>query len=218
MCDSLQRFPCLRVKIIGMVSGTVRTDQHAQCRMYMGLRFFPVNSVSGYLAGPIQQRQIQKAVDNQPVISRLIWLSPCLQELPLLMKTLQKPAGRLNCGFLRLLAAGQLPGRHTGWRIQKSKIMGIRLNLMIDAVPKGLGLRKRRPFHLGITGTLICQPQLSRPEAVGPLVIWCFRVKVIGTENMFEPGSESGHGKTGLGHGCFEGLLQFRRSQLRIVL
>ena len=34
---------------------------------------------------------------------------------------------------------------------------------------------------------------------------------------QIEP-SEFGHGKTGLGHGCFEGLLQFRRSQLRIVL
>ena len=59
---------------------------------------------------------------------------------------------------------------------------------------------------------------LSRPEAVGPLVIWRFRVKVIGTENMFEPRSESGHGKTGLGYGCCEGRVQFCRSQLRIVL
>ena len=110
-------------------------------------RNITVFRISGLIGCPVQQRQIQQAVNDQAVILRSIHGPPCLNELAYGMITGDQLVCCLDCRFPALFAAGQLISCHAGRRIQKSHIVMIYFDLIVDTVQKALYLNLTRFFQ-----------------------------------------------------------------------
>ena len=63
---------------------------------------------------PVQQRQVQQAVDDEAVVLRRAHPPPGLDELPLGLVAADELAGGQDSGLPGLLIPGELIGRHAG--------------------------------------------------------------------------------------------------------
>ena len=124
----------LHIKEEGMPGGIILTDHISYRRMDMFLRNVTVFWVSCLIGCPVQQRQIQQAVNDQAVILRCIHGPPCLNEFSYGMIAGDQLVRCLNCRFSALFAAGQLISCHAGRRIEKSHIVMIYFDLIVNTV------------------------------------------------------------------------------------
>ena len=137
----------LHIEEEGMPGGIILTDHIGNSRMDMLLRNVTIFRISGLIGCPVQQRQIQQAVNDQAVILRSIHGTPCLNELAYGMITGDQLVCCLDCRFPALFAAGQLISCHAGGRIEESHIVMIHFDLIVDTVQKALYLNLARFFQ-----------------------------------------------------------------------
>ena len=124
----------LHIKKEGMPGGIILTDHIGYCRMNVLLGYVTVFRIPGLVGCPVQQGQIQQAVNDQTVILRGIHGTPGLDKLTYGMITGDQLVCCLNSCFFSLFVAGQLISCHTGRRIQKSHIVMIYFDLVINTV------------------------------------------------------------------------------------
>ena len=129
-------------------------------------------AVTGDLAGPVEQREVEQTVDDVAVVFRRAHLAPGLDELALGLEAGHQLVGSLDGGYFAQFAAGQFVGRHAGRAVQKAHVVVVHLDFMVDAVGKA--------FHQGlggvaegfVAGALVGQPDFPGPETAGPLVVF----------------------------------------------
>ena len=142
-------------------------------------RDLPVVVVSGGLAGPVQQRNIQHTVDNIAVIVGVIHGAPGLQKLSAGLVTGQQLVGGSDGGIFAFFAAHQLPRCHAGGAVQKAHVVVVYLHLAGNAVGKAVHLNEGGGLEFLIAGSLVGQPDLPRPEAAGPLIVSAAGVDIV---------------------------------------
>ena len=145
----------------------------------MRCRDLPVVVVSGGLAGPVQQRNIQHTVDNIAVIVGVIHGAPGLQKLSAGLVTGQQLVGGSDGGIFAFFAAHQLPRCHAGGAVQKAHVVVVYLHLAGNAVGKAVHLNEGGGLEFLVAGSLVGQPDLPRPEAAGPLIVSAAGVDIV---------------------------------------
>ena len=96
--------PSFHIEKEGMPSRIIFPDHIFNCRVDMLLCNLPVFIVPCLFGGPVQQREVQQAVNNQPVILRRVHWTPCLDKLTHWMEPAYQLVRRFYCRFLPLLA------------------------------------------------------------------------------------------------------------------
>ena len=145
----------------------------------MLVRQIGVVGVAGGLAGPVEQRHVQQAVDDVAVVVGSAERAPRLKELTLLLKAGAELVGGQNGGLSPLLAAGQLVGGDAGRAVQEAHVVVVDLDLVLNAVEEAVHQGQRGIFERLVAGALIAQPDLARPEAAGPLVVLALGIDVV---------------------------------------
>ena len=115
-CPMVRR-PGLHIEEEGMPCGIVLPYYVCDGGMNMLFRNVTIFTVPRLLRCPIEQRQIQQAVNNQPVVLRRIHGPPCRNKLAHRVISGNQLVGSLYGRFFSLLTSGQLISRHTGRRI-----------------------------------------------------------------------------------------------------
>ena len=140
----------------------------------MALRDLAVAGVPSDLRGPVQQGNVQQAVDDQPAVLRRIRIPPGLNISAGGLVAGHQLVRRLDGSFFGTGASRQLIGRDTGGDVQKTHVMMVDSQLFVDALQKGFHLLAANFSQSGFygfdTGVLIGQPYLAGPEAAGPVV------------------------------------------------
>ena len=147
----------------------------------MAVRQLGIMGIARGLAGPVEQRHIEQAVNDIAVVVFSAQRTPCLKEAALLLKAGAELVSGQNGGAAALFAAGQLVGCHAGRAVQKAHIVVVYLDLVFNPVQKAVHQRQRGIFERRITGALIAEPDLARPEAAGPLVVLALGIDVMNT-------------------------------------
>ena len=145
----------------------------------MLVRQIGVVGVAGGLAGPVEQRHVQQAVDDVAVVVGSAERAPRLKELALLLKAGAELVGSQDSGPSPLLTAGQLVGGDTGRAVQEAHVVVIDLDLVLNAVEEAVHEGQRGIFERLVAGALIAQPDLTGPEAAGPLVVLALGIDVM---------------------------------------
>lgn len=74
------------------------------------------------------RREDTPTVNDQTVVLRISYISPCLNEMSVFPVTLHQNIRCLKRGLLSFLGLAELICCHTGWRVQKSKIMMVQID------------------------------------------------------------------------------------------
>ena len=171
----------VRVHKEGVVGAAVRPEGVCQRGGGVGGGNFAVVAIAGSLAGPVEQRHVQHTIDNVAVVAGVVHGAPCLQKLSAGLVTGQQLVGGGNGGFFAGLAAHQLPRRHAGGAVQKAHVVVVHLHLAGNAVRKAVHLNEGGGLEFFVPGGLVGQPDLTGPEAAGPLVIGAAGVDIVHT-------------------------------------
>ena len=163
----------------GVVGRAVRADGVGQTGRDMLVRQIGVVGVAGGLAGPVEQRHVQQAVDDVAVVVGSAERAPRLKELALLLKAGAELVGSQDSGLSPLLTASQLVGGDTGRAVQEAHVVVVDLDLVLNAVEEAVHEGQRGIFERLVAGALIAQPDLTGPEAAGPLVVLALGIDVM---------------------------------------
>ena len=131
---SVVRFSGLHIEKECMPCGEIFPNHIFNRRVDMFFRYLTVLVIACFFRRPVQQRQIQQAVDDEPVIFRRIHRSPCLNELAYGMISCNQLVRRFDGRLFSLFVSRQFVGRHTGRRIQKAHIMVLDLDFVVNSV------------------------------------------------------------------------------------
>ena len=181
MGHAVSRLPRLHIDKICMIGRIVLSQDTLHGSPDMILGHLCIALLAGHLTGPVENGQIQQAVDDQPVLRRFPHISPCLKELSVFPISFRQMIRRLERRFLPLFAAGQLISRHTGEAEQKSHIMMVHIDFIPDPFQKTVHLHQSRLPENLILCILIGQPDSPCPEPCGPLHIVRGLVKPVKT-------------------------------------
>ena len=138
-----------------------------------------VVGLSRNIRSPKQKRNIQKTVDNKPIIVFCTQSAPGLNKSPFRLKTRYKVVGRGERRFFCLLVSGQLVGGDTGRSIQKSHIVVIDIYAFFDAVKITRNLALGGIEKVLIAGQFVHKVQFARPKSRCPFRIFGRLVKIM---------------------------------------
>ena len=169
----------LGVKEEGVVGGVVGPHQVLHAGPGVGHGDVAVMRVAGDFAGPVEQRQVQQAVDDEAVVVGGVVGAPGLDELPFFPEAAAQLIGGQQGGLAAGLAAGELIGRHAGGRVQEAHVVVVHVDLALDAVQEAVHLAQGRRFEGVVAGVLPGQPVFAGAETGGPLHIVAGRVEVV---------------------------------------
>ena len=128
------RRTCLHIEEEGMPGRIILTDHICYCCMDVLLSNITILGIPSLVGCPIQQWQIQQAVNDQAVILRSIHGTPGLNELAYGMISGDQLICCFDSCFPAFLASDQLISCHAGRRIQKSHIVMVYFDLVINTI------------------------------------------------------------------------------------
>ena len=169
----------VRVHKEGVVGAAVRPEGVCQRGGGVGSGDLAVVVAAGHLRCPVQQRHVEHTVNDIAVVAGVVHGAPCLKELALLLKAGAELVGSQDSGLSPLLTAGQLVGGDTGRAVQEAHVVVVDLDLVLNAVEEAVHQGQRGIFERLVAGALIAQPDLTGPEAAGPLVIGAAGVDIV---------------------------------------
>ena len=147
----------------------------------MAVRKLGVVGVARGFGCPVQQRHVQQTINNVAVVVLGAQRAPGLKEPTFFLKPRAELVGCQKRGAASFFAAGQLVGRHAGRAVQKTHVVVVHLDLVFNAVQKAVHQCQGGIFERFVAGALIAQPDLTRPEPAGPLVVFARRVDIVNT-------------------------------------
>ena len=189
-----QRLAGMHIHEISVVGGCIRSHQipHSVAQVVFGGFGIPLHA--GLLRSPEQQRQIQVAVDDHTsLLGRVIQRTPRLHDAGRAVVPLIEQVCRPQCRTARFGVAGQFPCCHAAQTVKKAQIVGIGLDLLLQA---GTELWQQPLSDLPvfvIPGGFIRQPEHSDPEAFCPVHLFHGWIDSIHSHSCREGIGEPGH-------------------------
>ena len=160
--------------------------------------------VTGDLAGPVEQRQVEQTVDDVAVVFRRAHLAPGLDELALWLEAGHQLVGGLDGGYFAQFTAGQFVGGHAGGAVQKAHVVVVHLDFMVDAVGEAFHQSLGGMAEGFVAGALVGQPDLTGPEAAGPLVVLAGGIEAVDAGMVLAPVGVKRQVDAHLGHGAVQ--------------
>ena len=205
-----QRGAGLGVEVEGVEGRSIVPDDVVGGRFKVTVGGVGVLMVAGDFGGPVQQRDVHEAVDDQAVVVLGTHSAPGLDEAVPLIVALHELVRRQNAGALALFGAGELVARHAGRRIQKAQVVVVQLDAVFHPVQEGINVFLRPLAERFVAGVLIAQPEQAGPETVGPFDVFDDGILLALGGGPGELGAEVLHVFAGLRHHEVHGFFHFR--------
>jgi hypothetical protein len=130
----------------------------------------PIAQVAGDVGGPVQQRQVEVAIDDHAAaLRRIVQVAPGLDDAGTGVEALHQQLRRAKGRFLRHRAAGELVAGDAGQAVQEAQVVVVGGDAVALARMEAGDVAVRGLPELVGAAEFIGQPELAGPEAVGPL-------------------------------------------------
>ena len=179
------KFTCFGIQENGMPSGVILPDDVLHGGVNVFFCHITVLFISGHIRGPVQQGNIQQAVNNQAIVVFGAQLSPGLNEFAHGLVAGHQLIGRLQGCLPGGFTAGQFIGRNTGGDVQKSHIVVIHTVFDNNAFQERIHLLvagcAEQSTVTFIFGVFVGKPNFTGPKSAGPVGIDAGGIEIVFT-------------------------------------